>query len=169
MPLLTPAQIQEHYNTDASDDAITRFITAEEAAIERLIGPYDSDVTQTFYYPPKPLVLKQQAIAVVSVTEDDELLDSDEYLLLDGGRLLFRKGWIYDRSYIPWGHEVVVVYTPYDDSSQRIRALIYLVGLNLAQNGYRVERNTELLQEPLNYQRERVRTLRSLQRWPTIA
>lgn len=169
MAILTVSDIREHYNTDAADAAIQRLLDAEEEAILRYVGPASSDITQVFLYPPKNIVLDKEAIAIVSVTEDDEVLTTDEYTLLDGGRILVRKGWIFDTSYVYWGEDVEVVYTPYDDSDSRARVQAYLVGIGLAQNGYRVERNTEILQEPLNYQKERVRTLRSLKRGFTFA
>lgn len=168
MPLMTIAQVREHYNTDAADDAIQRFLDAEEAAITKLLGSVVS-VTENLIYPPKNLVLKQEVVSITSVTEDTILLTSDEYELDDNNRVIYRKGWIYDRSYIPWGDNVTIIYVPYDDTAERIRVLSYLMGINLAQNGYRIERNTELLQEPLDYQRERVKALRSLKRVPTIA
>lgn len=169
MALLTIADIREHYNTDAANSAIQRLLDAEEEAIVRLMGDTTSNFTQTFIFPPKNIVLKTEATDIVSVTEDDETLLSTEYELQDGGRILTRKGWIYDTSYIPWGDKVVVVYTPYDSNATQKRVQMYLVGIGLAQNGYRVERNTEILQEPLDYQKERVRALRSLVRGPIIA
>lgn len=169
MAILSIADIREHYNTDAANSAIQRLLDAEEEAIVRLIGDTTANVTQTFRYPPKDIVLKHEATAIVSVTEDDDLLLSTEYELQDGGRILRRKGWIYDTTYLTWGDEVIIVYTPYDSTASQKRVQMYLVGIGLAQNGYRVERNTEILQEPLNYQAERAKSLRSLLRGPVIA
>lgn len=169
MAILTIAEIREHFNTDAADDAIQRLLDAEEEAIVSLVGDTTTNFTQTFLYPPKRIVLKAEATAIVSITEDDEVLASTEYQLLDGGRILYRKGWIHDLSYIPWGDEVVIVYTPKNTLDSQKRVQMYLVGIGLTQNGYRVERNTEILQEPVDYQRERVKALRSLKRVPSIA
>lgn len=166
--LLNPAQIREHYNTDASDDAIQRFLDAEDAAILRLLG---SPVEQTdyFFYPQGPIVLTRPAISISSITEDDELLSSDLYELRDGYRVLYRLGGMFDDNYLLWGDRTTVVYVPYNDTAERVRALQYLVGIGLAQNGYQVERNTEILHEPKDYQAERVKTLRSLTRFPRFA
>lgn len=169
MAILTTAQIKEHYNTDAATSAIQRLLDAEEEAIIKVVGNVLTDITQTLIYPPKNIVLSHVATAITSVTEDTVALLSTEYELLDGGRILTRKGWIADGAYIDWGDRVVVVYTPYDDTDSRARVQMYLVGIGLAQNGYRVERNTEILHEPLNYQAERVKALRSLKRGWTIA
>lgn len=168
MPLMTAAQIQEHFNTDAADDAIERLIDAEEAAIIRILGEVATQ-TDVYRYSPGVLVLTRRATAITSITEDDVVLDADDYHIDLPGRVLYRKGWGLGTNYIIWGDEVSVTYVPYDDTVQRIRALTFLVGLGLVQNGYRVQRNTEMLQEPLDYQKERARTLRSLTRYPRFA
>lgn len=172
MPIMTVNEVRNHINTDAPDEAIQQLLDAETEAIEYLLGSVESDITETFNfldYPDKFLVLKRDAVSITSVTEDDVALAATDYELLDGNRVLARKGWIMDTSYIYWGTKVTVVYTPRNVSKSGARALIYLMKIGLAQNGYDVERNPEFLLDPVDYHKERVRTLRSLQRYTRFA
>lgn len=162
MPLMTAEEFRDHSNTDAPDTAIERLLSAEEAAINRVAGPLTSRI-RTFYawdIPDKILFLNQAAATITSVVVDDEVVDPLDYeLILDGHGI--RK--VTDPFHtLRWGHKTVVTYVPVDTTAERIRVLIYLVKLGLAQEGYDIQRNPEFQLNPSQYQEERVKNLRSL-------
>ena len=146
--LLTVEQFREHSNTDAPDSAIERLLSAEEAAIARVAGPVlERTITiQSWDFRDRTLFLGQPALSILSVVEDGKTLQPDEYRLVLGGNGVQKETDIFHTS--RWGREVTLTYIPADTSAERIRVLIYLVKLGLAQDGYDIQRNPEFQLNP---------------------
>ncbi len=163
--LLAPADIRTHIETDLPDVALQRIIDAEEAAIVTRFGPHttedetfevsDWDVTQgglssagapwgeVFPYGASTkITLGRPAQTITTVTEwigvVQTVLDASDYELYEARRLIRVTTGSHPR--MGWGHRVRVQYTPVADNARRIRVLIDLVRLELAQTGLKGDR-----------------------------
>jgi hypothetical protein len=126
--MLTVDDLREHVTSTLEDGALEMLLAAAYGAIDEQIGS-DADVTELMYGGPGPiLMLSRKASAVVSVTENEQLLGATDYELR--GRVLLRlhTGSIPGR----WWHgRVDVVYTPLISQDQRDRVAIALVKQDL--------------------------------------
>lgn len=148
--LITPQSLRDDYGieTDLSDTALIDIIAAEQRAIERVGGVAATVTERRFPGAGERLIeLGEDAGTISSVTEDGTALVADTDYTFYAPRTLQREG-------SAWKAPVVVVYVPEDEfgrESQQRMALVRLVKLYLAFNGYRVMGGPELRLEGLDY------------------
>ena len=163
--ILSNAQLQEHVETDLSDNALQRINDAETAEIIRRFGDYDT-ATELLPGGEVMLVLSQKAGSFTSVTETvsdtDTALAADDYRLWYGAMLERLDDGTNPRS--TWGDRVSVVYVPEDKLPQRRLVLINLVKLAIEYRGLKSEDigAGDYRMTQLQYNEERENILRSL-------
>jgi len=127
--ILTVAQFREHMSDDValSDDVLTIMLDANEAAINRRVGP-PSGAVETFYsYGATLLPLRSEPQVITSVTDyfanDGTLLvEDDDYRI---------RGSSVERVNGLWGERTVVEYLPANTAAERIVVLVQLMKCDL--------------------------------------
>lgn len=136
--LVSPADVRALVNTGLSDVDLQAVINRVEAEITALIGAPQTDglateVTKTLRGEGDNLFLPTEIYSIVSIMEDDVLLDAEEYQTWGGGVIQrLTDGTL-------WGDRCVVTYKPTDDRSKRKSVIIDLVRLVLNQSGLKSE------------------------------
>lgn len=144
MSILTPEKFRSHQATALVDEALQDYIDAAEAAIVGRYGPI-LEFTDRRGRPGYPggqfLFTSRRVGSITSVTErygdvlgiTDIVMNPNDYTLLPDGQTLRRE---YNGAHPAdrWTDVVVVVYTPFDDTAERLRVAIALVRLDLAHN-----------------------------------
>lgn len=136
--LLTIDEVRGFITTSLGDDELLVLLTAAEEAIVDFAGQlgYDTtpaDLEEHFAVHGPRILLSRRASAIVSVTEDDEALDTDDYALRPSGLILDRR----DDGTTPalyWRAPTVVTYTPLSDVAERQLVQVELVKLGIAFN-----------------------------------
>ena len=138
MSLVTTADVRALINTPLSDANLQTVIDRIEAQIVERIGEPQTDAYATTiaktlrgegYY----LFMTTEIYAIVSVTEDLNLLTSDQYQTWGGGVIERLPSETY------WGDRTVVVYKPADDRKKRTQVIIDLVRLVLERTAMKSE------------------------------
>jgi len=175
LSLLTPAQFREHQATELGDVALQRLIDAAELAITRRYGSLAA-FTELRRGGGSLLFLSRASASITTIVErvGDPLGQADvtlapaDYTVLPGG-LTLRREYTGPHPRAGWQWDVVVTYTPLDDSADRIRATIALVKLDINNNpGLTAESVGDWSQtyadnSAMNYGRERETILSSLE------
>lgn len=159
MPLVTPAQVREHVETDLGDDAITRVIASEEAAIVARYGE-GTTTTELHLGGTSLIVLRGVAASITAISDASVALTVDEdYTLESPTRLRHLAG--------TFAGPVLVTYVPVSTAAQRTMALIDLVKLQLAYSGFKSQGGADLSESPLDLTQERENILSRLapRRW----
>lgn len=137
-PLLSVDEFREHISTTLSDSAVQRLLDANAMAIAERAGPLGTASLTLTPSRDRYLFLDRPVSAITSITEyfndpvgiSGIVLDSTDYRLLSGGTLLERWGYgTHPGDW--WSDRVELVYTPVDDTAERIRVLIKLCELDL--------------------------------------
>ncbi len=185
MTLLTVPELREHINSALPDAALQHLLDASEATIVDVVGApgaiteYINAMAPGDGYAPwgltlglKRISLSRQLGTVTSVTEyigpygdPGTVLDATDYRA--SGFILTR---LPDGNHKrgSWSQRVVVVYTPADETADRIRVQIELVRLELNSKPGLAQQITEGFAERfsgfglLNYSEERADLLASL-------
>jgi hypothetical protein len=139
MTIAAVDDVRSVVDTDRSDAQLQSLLDRVEAQIEAELGTLQTEggslsVTETHYPKAADVFLKQPVQAITSVTEDDTLLDADDYRLHAAQGRLER---------LPvgahWTDDVVVVYEPADRTALVKEVEIGLVRLELAHTGFKSE------------------------------
>lgn len=183
MPTLTAAELRARHETGLSDDDLDEVIAAELSVIEALYGP-DATMTESYEFRRasgihgvyqrdqiRRLVLGRPADSITTVTEvvgtTTTVLAADDYRLIQGYQLERLSDGTNGRLY--WGDRVTIEYVPENDVALRKQVLIRLCQLNLAENGYLIEKTPEFtLQHIENYAAARASALRRLRKRPLL-
>lgn len=127
-------RVKERVDSDLSNDELTAMIAEATDEIERRHGQAAEELVLTVDGDVGVLQLPRPLGTELTVREDatgyDEFveLDPDDYVSLNGGRLLRRsKRGPSPRS--KWGARVEISYTAYDDTKQREEVVIKLIEL----------------------------------------
>jgi hypothetical protein len=136
--LVSTANVKALINTSLSDANLQDVIDRVEAQITERIGEpqtdaYATTITKTLRGEGYYLFMPTEIYVVVSVTEDLNLLTSDQYQLWAGG-VIER---LPSESY--WGDRTVVVYKPTDDRKRRAQVIVDLVRLVLERTAMKSE------------------------------
>lgn len=163
---MTPAELREHVETDLSDDALTRILAAEEAAIVQRAGSASSETQYMTCYGTRELRLRRDAASITEIgvrahaDEDETALAADDYRL-EPPRTLVRLGGGTNGA-SGWIGKVRVLYVPTTDTELRERVLVDLCRLAVENRGLESERAGDTSQSFADYQRERNRLLDQL-------
>ncbi len=161
--LIATTVIEDLVDSGLSEEALNVYVDAADARIVQVVGPHSGTRTDGFYFGPyessKTVFLEHPAESLVSVSRDGTDLDSDDYRLIHGGRAVERVG-----DYMEWDGDVVVTYNPRVETARRISALVDLVKLALAMDGYSsVTTGSQHMRRALHREREERRILKGLQ------
>lgn len=126
---LTVDDLRDHVESSLGDDALGLLLDAAYEAIDRAIGAAGNVTERLTAGPGDRLMLSRPASAVVSVTEDDTAIASNDFTLI-GDQLLLRLETGTNPRY-RWLNPVQVTYTLESDADERDRAAIALVRLDL--------------------------------------
>lgn len=138
MSYLDVAQFREHVITRLPDDAVQRLLDANSMAIDERNGPIGSLELILTPNRDRYLFLDRPVSSIASITEfyndpvgiSGVVLDSTDYRLTSAGQILER--WGYGTHPADWWSDRVdIVYSPVDDSADRIRVLIKLCQLDI--------------------------------------
>lgn len=132
--LLTVDQLREHVTSSLGDDALQRYIDAEDALITARMGPVGQYTDVRFPRGATRVFLLGRAPAsIVSVTErlweNDTVLEPDDYIVVN---TVLRRLDTGPHPIEPYTDRVTIVYTSADDSAIRTLALIKLCALDIA-------------------------------------
>lgn len=138
MAILVPAELREHIQTSLPDTALQRLIDGAALDIVSQCGPLGV-VEDRRRGGGILLFLSRPAASITSVIErygdplglTDITLDTTDFTLLPDNRTL-RREWIGTHRVDRWADDVIVTYSRLDDTSDRQRALINLVKLEIA-------------------------------------
>lgn len=138
MSLVTAADAKKLINTSLADDDLQEIIDRVESQITARIGApqtdaYATTVTKTLRGEGYFLFMPTEIYAVVSVTEDETALTSDEYQVWAGGVIERLPAESY------WGDRTVVVYKPADDREKRRQVIIDLTRLVIERTAMKAE------------------------------
>jgi hypothetical protein len=138
MSLVSPAQVRALINTSLSDENLQAVIDRVEAQIIEKIGEhqvdgYTTQIVKTIRGEGSNLFLPTEIYSVVSIVEDDVLLDSDDYDVWPGGVIERLSAGAY------WGDRCVVTYKPADDRLKRAQVIIDLVRLTIERTALKAE------------------------------
>lgn len=168
--LIATSAIETLVQSGLPEEALDVYVDAADQRIVSLIGPHSGDRTESFYDhnrsyydggrpTHKHLFLSHPAESIVSVVIDGATLEASAYRLEHGGRMLTRVG-----DYIEWHGDITVVYAPAFETARRLNAIVELVKLAVASDGYRrVQTGAQHIREPLHREREERRILKGLQ------
>lgn len=144
MAILTPEKFRQHHATALGDPALQDLIDAAEAAITGRYGALAefTDRRGRPGYPGGTLLFTSRKVGTItSVTErygdvlgiTDIVMATSDYTLLPDRQTLRRE---YNGAHPAdrWTDVVIVVYTPFDDTAERLRVAIALVQLDLSHN-----------------------------------
>lgn len=148
--LLTPAEVKAQIKTALTDDELQDVIDREEAEIIRLYGVNYVDavqtITETLEGGEASIYLRRPITSVVSITEDDLLIESAAYRVWPAqGRIEKISGiqnWLSGGdtdTAVEWGEVIVIVYKPADDNIRRKAVLLNLVRLALERTALQSE------------------------------
>jgi hypothetical protein len=140
MSLITPAVYKEHDpGTALGDDALQRIIDANEAYMVRVLGPHSrvgSPAVEIHNGGHAAVYPGQILGTVVSVEEryggDPTwyLLAASDYEVLNDGRMV-RRLTTGTSARSTWGPYVRLTYVPADNLSERVAALLEMVGMDV--------------------------------------
>lgn len=132
--LLTVDELREHVKTSLGDDALQRYIDAEDAMILAALGPPGNITDVRFPRGDTVFLLGRKPSSIVSIVErlweTDTTLDPEDYVVV--GTTLRR----LDTGPHPTDLRIdrmTIVYTAADDLAVRTMALIKLVALDVRQ------------------------------------
>jgi hypothetical protein len=169
MSTLTVAQFREHFETDLPDTAIQRVIDSVEAEIAEIAGPtgaqsYTKEGGDTNLFFMSPISSITQIQERANESDDFVILDSTDYLVMNGGFYLTRIHTGAHPRY-KWGC-VVLVDASHDVSaeSKRVLATIDIVKMELQYNGVMQENAGGYNEMMSNWLTERKAILRGLSR-----
>lgn len=164
MSLVTVAQVRALINSSMTDEQMQEVIDRVEDEITARIGaPQDDNntvtVVKTLAGEGENLFMPSEIGSVVSIVEDDVILDSTEYRTWAGG-VLERLPWGRAR----WGCVCVVTYKPADDRKRRAGVIIDLVRIELNRTAMRSESvaGEYSYNAPENWEAERRRIMRRI-------
>ena len=134
--LITPAQLQEHVETDLVTAALQRIIDAADGDIVARFGDHTANIVETRTGGGRLIFLDRPASSIVSISEylgmpfeeDTTVLVADDYRLWYGGLAIERlASGTNARTY--WGDRVVITYAPTQELARRTRVEIDLCKL----------------------------------------
>jgi len=163
--LLTTTQLQEHLQSDLSDDALQRLLDSEESEIIRRYGAHAA-ANAMLAGGGDRLVLPRQTASITTVIET--VSDEDTTLSANDHRLwhdaVLERLDTGDNPRDEWGDRVTVTYVPEDRAAQRKLALVQLCKLAAAYEGLASEGvgGSDYSMTALDYRRERERLLAAL-------
>jgi hypothetical protein len=138
MSLVTPAEVRPLVKTSLTDANLQAIIDRIEAQITQRVGAPQTDamettITKIFRGEGEFLFMPTEIYAVVSITEDENALASDQYRTWGGG--------VIERlpSGSRWGDRMTVIYKPTDDRLVRKQVVIDLVRLVLERTAMKSE------------------------------
>lgn len=157
MPLITPAVLREHLETDLVDDALERVIDSEEAEIVSRYGAHVTQVDALRGRGPH-VYLTRPAASITTVTEQAQTSTTVTTLASDD----YRKWPTSNTRYLErvtngtnpsalWEDIVTVTYVPQDETAERTRVLIDLCKLAIAYQGYDSQRMGDYQESVKNY------------------
>lgn len=163
------ADLREHAETDLGDDALERLLQDAYDFCDERVGPL-GEQTIVLDGRERWLILPRAVADADFVTISERFGDQTTELVLDtdwrwnGGRIVER---LSGGSVVFWGHEygggdVVVTYTPKDDTDRRDRVVIDLCKLAIQYNALHSERAGDYASTAPDYARERDRIVRQL-------
>lgn len=125
--LLTTVECRALVKTALSESELQAVIDRVEAMITAKIGPAQDDentvtIAETVDGNGEHLFTKVAFSEVVSITEDGQPVDADEYQVYGDSGMVAKKA-------CEWGEICVITYKPIDQQSERIQAAIDLVRL----------------------------------------
>lgn len=172
--LLFPSDVRAHFETDLSDVALQRHIDAVEEEIIDLYGPHALQIDELKESRLSThLFLTREVTAISEIIEtliddgarDDTTLSADDYhLSVDGWRIQRLSDGTNPRA--TWGDEIVVTYTPSDETSKRENVLLTIVKLDIQFNGLDSERVGDYSAAQKDYEGSRTGALGRLSRLP---
>lgn len=144
MAILTPDKFRQHHSTTLGNEALQDLIDAAEGAILSRYGPIEefTDRRGRPGYPGGQFLFTSRKVGTItSVTErygdvlgiTDILMAPTDYTLLPDRQTL-RREYTGTHPADRWTEVVVVVYTPFDDTAERLRVALALVQLDLAHH-----------------------------------
>lgn len=123
--MLTKEEARALITTSLSDDDLEDVIAREEAWLARRIGPLEGERVETFVSVDGDEVLRLTRPALAVAVEDDSGARTDFEL----------RGWSDIVPTGTWSGDVLVTYTPTDESEVR-RALVTAVRLTVSESAY---------------------------------
>lgn len=141
---MTVAEVRDHIETPIPDMALQRILDDAENELEYRFGSAADNQTERFFpqgltrfvYPSRRVDSIQEITEITDgpLGRTETVLSANDYQLTFNSQRIDRlpQG---DHSRTNWGDEVVVVYTPYDDTLERDRIVIDLVRLALSYGG----------------------------------
>jgi len=158
--LIATATIEDLVGSGLSEDALNVYVDAADARIVHAVGPHSGTRTERVVFGPyqssKTIFLEHPAESIVSVSRDG--IEEEDYRLEYGGRAVVRVG-----DYMEWDGDVVVTYNPRVETARRISALVDLVKLAVAMDGYAsVTTGSQHMRQALHREREERRILKGL-------
>lgn len=154
---VTLRQVREHVESDLSDSALTRLLSAAAQEIASVAGAHNAQ-RDTFLLPDsRVLVTSRPVVSVTSITERvggvGQALAASDWRLTHSRELLRLATGANPRVW--WGEEVVVVYVPVSDLDIRRRVQIDLVKLSIQYSGAKSEKAGDYSVTLPEYQAER--------------
>lgn len=150
--LLDVDTFREHYKTSLGDDAIQRFIDAEDALLLARLGPIGTITDVRFPRGESVILLGRTPVSVVSVTEKaylvERVLDPLDYLLVRSTFYRLDTGPHPPNYYTD---RITIVYTAVDDVAVRVMAMINLVGLDVLEKDAGAVRSRTVGQHAVTY------------------
>jgi hypothetical protein len=138
MPLLTPTQFHDYFETDLGAVPLQAYLDDAEAAIDALFGALATQ-TDSVEGLTRSVFTSRQIATITSATEIisdvSTVLASDDYRQIGGRELRRLADGTNPRAL--WGDEVVIVTAPVSDLSQRTRVQVDLVKLAIQYQGVR--------------------------------
>lgn len=128
---LTVEEFQAIVTTTASEELIQSLLDAAEATIDDVLGPPGGPVNELISARGELIRLSRPAASIEAVLEASRTLETTDYELRSGGRIVRRLKtgqWPYIRG---WRGGIDITYTPVDDTDTRIAAQTALVRLGL--------------------------------------
>lgn len=121
--------LRDHVGPGPSDEVLQRLLDAALQSIVERYGPEESEVTERLVPMGGLLFLSRRAQSITSISENNELLDYDQYELLGNTKRIRRLNDDGDATH--WTGRVEVTYLPYGDDAERDRVTVALVKLDL--------------------------------------
>lgn len=148
--LLSTAELREHIETDLLDAALGRLNESADFRVIERAGPVASETESFIIFKPndypdgrdRVLTLERSPGVITSISEQlfdntPVILSVDDYSVI-GDQLERLNDGTNPRFY--WGHRVIVVYAPVDNTTVRKGVIIDLVKLEVAYQGVASEK-----------------------------
>lgn len=134
MPLVTPAEFREHFETDLTTAALQRVLDGVEAEVLNHVGTGQATVSN-LRGTTRSIFVSQPVDSITSIIEIDAWgnereVSSSDYQVADNGFQIIRRG---DRVY--WDRQIIVSYVPKAPDARVKLAIIQIAKMEIQFNG----------------------------------